>query len=601
MTIFLTLDVKNYTPRGTQGQLIRDVVERLKTNDNVALIASTGGGKTITAAHLIAYYTQVFNPTKDGTLNPRAWTHGTDFNHIIFIVHLDNLVQQTYEKFKGVLQSRVEHLGKKRERNLSEGITFIKSGMPFDASKPIVIASLQTLAKRYEHYIDIGCLNPVMLVFDECHTTAFCETGRKLIDELKPKRRLGLTATPFRLEKEVSFSDIWDNCVVSPSFGEMIKLGELTPITYKAFVSADELKQVKKVKGNFNEKDAAIKFNTPQRIQFAIDKWESVAKDRKTIVFSIDVKHGEAIKEQFIQRGYTAEIISYKVESKNRDPIYKSFAEGKTQILISVKALAVGFDEPSCSCGIDLQPTTSISGHWQKIGRIARLHPGKKDALWLDFVGNIENLGYFGCPDDVRMSEESILSKKDFTKREGEAPSRFCPECNTVNHASAKVCKECNYEFPIKVITDIAPTGDLVTIVTKAMVKDSESAIAFYRTLRHKKFIKKIHPNAAYHEYESYLEIKSRYPIPHPREREDHKYWSMGCIVGKNPTFDNSFKFLDEITKMVRKSYKDKKIAHALIDSAIWLEFDNDIYDILKNEIDNYDKRQKEFLETLIA
>lgn len=595
------MSIKNYTPRPTQQTLILDVVERLKINDDTALIAGTGTGKTVSSAILTAYYVQKFNPGVDATFNPRAWVSGK-FNQVIFIVHMDNLVNQTYEKFRGVFQSRLLHSGKTRETNMDEGITFIKSGLPYDIHKPIVIASLQTLAKRYEHYVSSGWLNPAMLIFDECHTTAFCDTGRKLIEELDYKKRIGLTATPFRLEKDVSFSDLWTNCVVSPSFGEMVRRGELCPITYKTFVSAEEVATLKKSRsGDFSEKDAVLRFNTPQRIKFAIDKWEIHAGDRQTIVFSIDVAHGEAIRDAFIARGYKTEAISYKTETKNRESIYKRYASGDIQILISVRALAVGFDEPSCSCGIDLQPTTSISNHWQKIGRVARLHPGKTDALWLDFTGNIENLLYFGCPDDVEMTEDSVLTTKDYTKREGDAPRRFCPQCNTVNHAAASKCIDCGFEFPKKLEIDAAPTGDLVTIVTKAMVKDDATAKAYYRSLRHKRFVRNQHPNHAYHEYINTSPINVDFPIPHPRDRIEHKQWTLGCVTGHPNDFNMGIDFLDSITKISRKSHKDPSVIRALIDSAIWLEFDNDVYEQLKLEIDNFDKRQQEFLENMLV
>lgn len=599
------MTIKDYTPRPTQKKLIAGIVDRLKNHDDTALVAGTGIGKTICSAHLIAYYSQVFNPKVDGTLNAKAWVHNLGFNQIVFIVHLDSLVQQTYKKFQEVFKSREVHLGKKRERNMSHGITFIKNGMEFDPTKPIVIASLQTLKSRYEHYIKNGYLKPAMLIFDECHTTSFCDTGRKLINDINYKKRIGLTATPFRLEN-VSFSDLWTNCIVSPSFGEMVKRGELCKLIYQQFVSADETSDIKLTNGDFNQKASAKKFNTPEKIKFAIDKWGERAKERKTIVFTIDVKHGESVKEEFTKRGYSAEIISYKTKVKDRKPIFKKFADGELDALISVRALSVGFDEPSCTCGIDLQPTTSISNHWQKIGRIARVHPGKKDGLWLDFTGNIERLLEYGCPDNVVMTERSILEKKEINKKKGLAPFKICEKCQTVNHASAKKCvnKKCYHEFPKKSVLDLKPTGDLVQIITKSMVEDDYTAKAFYRSLRHKRWIKGEHPNSAYHEYIQTEPVCDDFPIPHPRDRNDHKQWSQGCITGEPDNYDVGIEFLDKITKIVRKNYREMRTVRALIDSALWLEFNEDVYDQLKIKIDSTirDKQtKKEFIENLFA
>lgn len=585
--------LRDYSPRPIQKRLIEQIIERLDTNDDTSLISSTGSGKTVTSAHLIAHFAKIFNSRKNAEYDPRAWKFSMDYKHIVFIVHLDSLVMQTYKKFQGVFRSRVDHMHMKDEWGMADGITFIKAGMKFDPTKPIVIASLQTLNKRFDHYIKSNYLNPALVIFDECHTTSFSDTGRKLISEMPYRKRIGLTATPFRLEKDVDFSSLWSNCVVAPSFGAMIRAGELCPIVYKQFISADDLKAPKR--GEFKEKEVIERFNTPERIAYAIDKWESEAKDRGTIVFTVNVEHGENVRDAFKARGYAAEVISYKTDSKDREPMYDKFAAGEIQILISVRALAVGFDEPSCSCGIDLQPTTSISAHWQKIGRIARTHKGKKNALWLDFTGNIERLLIFGIPDNIELTEDIVMSDKDYTKGKGEAPIKICDNCNAVNHASSRFCKECHTEFPKATIIDAKPSGDLVVVVTKSMVKDAKTAIAYYRSMRHKRFVKRDHPNAAYHDYLNSPPICDQYPLCHPRKRDNHKQWSIGSITGKPSDFDIGIEFLDKITELVNKKYAgEPKLVRALIDSAIWLEFDNDIYTRLVPEIDRYRERQDE-------
>jgi len=55
----------------------------------------------------------------------------------------------------------------------------------------------------------------------------------------------------------------------------------------------------------------------------------------------------------------------------------------------------------------------------------------------LDFAGNIERHG----PIDL------IEGKKPKTKK-GEAPTKVCPECDEILHASVPECLACGYEFP---------------------------------------------------------------------------------------------------------------------------------------------------------
>jgi superfamily II DNA or RNA helicase len=581
----------NYSPKPTQLDLINAVTERLKKENETAIVSPTGSGKTILAAHLIAEYAKRYNPTLSAEYDKKAWCFRSGYKQIIFVVHLDSLVMQTYRKFQNVFKSRFLHMGEIHEENMDMGITFIKSGLEFQPNKPIIIASLQSLNKRYEDYKRMEFLKPALIIFDECHTTSFSETGQKIINELGFDKRIGLTATPFRLEKDVAFNKVWNNCIVAPSFREMVKRGELCPITYKTFISASELKQPKR--GEFKEKEVIEKFNTPTRINYALDIWEKEAKHLKSLFFTVNVDHGNNVKEELLKRGYRVEIISYKTDKKDREPTYKKFESGELQILISVVALSIGFDEPSCECGVDLQPTTSIAKQWQKIGRIARLSPGKTKALWLEFTGNIERLGDFGIPDNIELTEEVVLSDKDYTKREGTAPIKMCEHCHTINHASRKTCIECGEEFLLATILDELPTGGMITIVNENMVSKLDDAIFYYRNLRKKRYLRNEHPNAAYHEYKNTGELAKNYPIPHPRERVEHKQWAIGAITDEPSNFETGILFLDKIIQRVRKRYSDERIIEALVDSAIWLEFDDAVYNLLKLEIKNYPYRQK--------
>lgn len=58
----------------------------------------------------------------------------------------------------------------------------------------------------------------------------------------------------------------------------------------------------------------------------------------------------------------------------------------------------------------------------------------------LDFAGNTMRHG----PVDAIKGK----SKKDKPDIPGEAPAKTCPECQTINHAAARVCVACNHEFP---------------------------------------------------------------------------------------------------------------------------------------------------------
>jgi len=80
------------------------------------------------------------------------------------------------------------------------------------------------------------------------------------------------------------------------------------------------------------------------------------------------------------------------------------------------------------------------------VGRGTRLAEGKDDCLVLDFAGNTARHG----PIDM------VDGRKKEPAGDGEAPIKVCPECQTINHASARHCIECDHEFPPPVVK-VAP------------------------------------------------------------------------------------------------------------------------------------------------
>ena len=145
--------------RPYQAQVVNDLYAKLRGGfRKVVIIAGTGAGKTVISGQICAH----------------AEAKGS---RLLFLVHLDVLVGQTYEKMKSF--------------GLQCG--FIKAGWPENPDAPIQIASVQTMAKR-----DWWKTWPADLVFyDEGHTTVFSQVGQELLYNSHPGAvHLAMTATP---------------------------------------------------------------------------------------------------------------------------------------------------------------------------------------------------------------------------------------------------------------------------------------------------------------------------------------------------------------------------------------------------------------------
>jgi hypothetical protein len=166
----------------------------------------------------------------------------------MFLVHLDVLVGQTYEKMK----SFGLHCG------------FIKAGWEENREAPIQIASIQTMAKRrwWKQW-------PADVVFyDEGHITLFSQVGKSVLKTFPNAVHLVMTATPERLGKE-QLGDYMDTLVASPVPSDLQHMGYLAPMKYYSMPpdGVANLKDVKTVGGDYDEAGLKNACDRPELIE----------------------------------------------------------------------------------------------------------------------------------------------------------------------------------------------------------------------------------------------------------------------------------------------------------------------------------------------
>jgi DNA repair protein RadD len=99
--------------------------------------------------------------------------------------------------------------------------------------------------------------------------------------------------------------------------------------------------------------------------------------------------------------------------------------------------LTTGFDAPCVDVLAVVRATASPSLYVQIVGRGMRPAEGKADCLVLDYGGNIAR---HGPVDEVKIRPKS--------KGDGKAPTKTCDNCAAEQPAGARVCSECDAEFP---------------------------------------------------------------------------------------------------------------------------------------------------------
>ena len=190
---------------------------------------------------------------------------------------------------------------------------------------PIKAVSIQWLAKHYDEIEE----EPGMIVIDEAHH-ALAKTYKEMWERFPNAKFLGLTATPCRLNGK-GFTDLFDVLVQSWSVPEFISKGRLATYDFVSIKSdgvtqrlIDSL-QKRGADGDYQNKEMDMLLNKKPSIERLYQSLEEFGKDRKGIVYAINISHANAIAEFYREHGIAAVAIDSKTPSSLRKELIERF------------------------------------------------------------------------------------------------------------------------------------------------------------------------------------------------------------------------------------------------------------------------------------
>lgn len=308
------------------------------------------------------------------------------------------------------------------------------------------IMMVQTAARRLSKLP-----RPQLIITDENHH-CLANTYRKIYEYFPECRRVGVTATPVRLNGD-GLGDVNDRLIIGVSAKWLIENHCLAPYDYYA-PSLVDLSEVKMNRGEFETSSVEKLILKKAVFGNVIEYYKKLAGGRQAICYCTSIRHSIETAAAFRAAGIEAEHIDGGTPRAERDEIVRKFKEGALDILCNVDLISEGFDVPDCECAILLRPTQSLTLYIQQAMRCMRYRPDKR-AVIIDHVGNYAR---HGLPDDDR---EWTLDKKPKRKK-GEKSQPVenavtqCPECFLTFHTrdeSGEVVKSCPYcgaELPVK-------------------------------------------------------------------------------------------------------------------------------------------------------
>ena len=185
--------------------------------------------------------------------------------------------------------------------------------------------SIQWLSKHYDEIEE----EPGMIVIDEAHH-ALAKTYKEMWERFPKAKFLGLTATPCRLNGK-GFTDLFDVLVQSWDVPEFISKGRLATYDFVSIKSdgvtqrlIDSL-QKRGADGDYQNKEMDMLLNKKPSIERLYRSLEEYGKDRKGIVYAINISHANAIAEFYREHGIAAVAIDSKTPSSLRKELIERF------------------------------------------------------------------------------------------------------------------------------------------------------------------------------------------------------------------------------------------------------------------------------------
>jgi len=386
--------------RPYQTHLIDQTITALDNYKRVCLCAAVGSGKTVMARAMIEKFI-------------------SQGKRVAFVVNRLELVKQTIRTFS------------------SEKVSVLKAGFEkhFDASKPIQIIMIQTWHARRPSIGDFD-----FILIDEFHLFEQGVMAENFLSTFNQAKIIGLTATP--ITADGFMLENYDFLIDTYRTRDLQALGFLVKDRWYSSPKNLELENVGLQGGEYVESILSQLMGQKKIVMDALQNFIKFAKNKKTIVFAVDIAHAEKLHAEFLEAGFNFEILHSKIDNldKVRDGILQRFKNGETHGIINVGILTTGFDDPSIECVLLARPTKSLRLYIQMVGRALRIYDGKSEALILDCANNMWEHGLATDNFNFNIPRVEKIRKPKRIMRE-------CPECESANSYTAEVCCFCGFEF----------------------------------------------------------------------------------------------------------------------------------------------------------
>lgn len=273
--------------------------------------------------------------------------------------------------------------------------------------KDINRITFATIGSVMNHMSDFDCFKNIII--DECHYVNSKAGQYKEFIEAKNRQVVGLTATPYRLDRAEGGSilkfltrvrpRIFSKVIYCCQIGELLSKGYLADLHYYDLTTLD----LRRVRSNstgadYDERSLLAEY---ERSGFYDKLSNTVVKvlqpksgiPRKgVLVFTAFTREARQLVDKLQSLGVNAAIVTGETPKKEREAILEGFKRREIKVVANVGVLTTGFDYPALDTIVLARPTKSLGLYYQMVGRAIRPFEGK-DGWIVDLSGNYSRFG----------------------------------------------------------------------------------------------------------------------------------------------------------------------------------------------------------------
>lgn len=387
-------DVGRPKPNKMQSAALTSLAAlREQGKDKALLVSATGTGKTYLAAFDVA------------AVNP---------NRCLFIIHREQIAKEAMKTFRNVISNKKKMA--------------ILSGSNKDLDADFLFSTIQTLSKDST----LEQLSPDAfdyVVVDEVHR-AGAPSYQKVLDYLKPKFVLGMTATPERSDEFDIFKMFDHNIAYEIRLQDAMREKLICPFHYFGIT---EMTVDGKVFDDMTEFRHLVADDRVDHILREAQFYGYDGDRLKGLVFCSRKDEAQQLSDKFNARGMRTLALTGADSQEAREAAVQRLEQDEDNAnaldyIFTVDIFNEGIDIPTINQIIMLRPTQSAIIFVQQLGRGLRKYPDKEFVVVIDFIGNYTK--NFLIP--IALSGDRTYNK-DTIRKYVDGGTQVIPGCSTIH------------------------------------------------------------------------------------------------------------------------------------------------------------------------